>query len=278
MTSCTCTLPMDAANVQLILHEYVNITAQGYFNGYRGTASIAATNQDGQDDRDRYDAVKVTIPPETGGAIASSPDLVGPTPDSALARVLGILTIRQGERETCLLPIMFFRAVQKRQHNRLFAEHVTSPFKHLFYASPHLQWIALYPLVTLRAPALSVAVPAHTNCFILFSAQYLSRGLWEKHRVRRLQWDGIPCSVWTSRNRKPGEPDAGAAEGKPCSTRVHGGGPGTHFPFVAAATALKSKARLFKCLQNLRGCCQRQYTLLSDLLPFTGTLLAASAM
>src|SRR3546814_6812090 len=52
-------LPMNAMNVQVTLHEYVDIAAQGYFQGYRDSFSIAATNRYGQDNRQRYDTVEV---------------------------------------------------------------------------------------------------------------------------------------------------------------------------------------------------------------------------
>lgn len=40
--------------------------------------------------------------------------------------------------------------------------------------------------------------------------------------------------------------------------------------FVAAALALETKARLFDRLEQLRGCFDRQYTYLPDVLPVTG--------
>src|SRR3546814_16126249 len=73
--------PMNAMNVQVTLHEYVDIAAQGYFQGYRDSFSIAATNRYGQGNRQRYDTVEVTIPSEAGGAIASTRDLVRPRSD-----------------------------------------------------------------------------------------------------------------------------------------------------------------------------------------------------
>ena len=185
------TLPMNATGVQLTLHDSVEVAAKGYFQGYRETISIYATNRYGQDKRDRYDIVEVIIPADAGGAIASSRDLVRPTPDSALAGVLAILTVQHGERETCLLLVMFFRTEKKRSESRLFVEHVTSRFRHVFYGSPYAQWVALYPLVTLRAPALAVADPRRANCFVLFSAQYISRGLWEElpSEMVAVEWD-----------------------------------------------------------------------------------------
>src|SRR3546814_15341414 len=87
-----------------------------------------------------------------------------------------------GEKETCLLQVIFFREVQKPQQRRLFSEHVSSRFQHIFYGTPHQRWVALYPLATLRAPALSIADPAHPDCSVLYSAQYVSRGLWEDRK------------------------------------------------------------------------------------------------
>src|SRR3546814_6763407 len=50
-----------------------------------------------------------------------------------------------GEKETCLLQVIFFREVQKPQQRRLFSEHVSSRFQHIFYGTPHQRWVALYP-------------------------------------------------------------------------------------------------------------------------------------
>src|SRR3546814_279495 len=100
-------------------------------------------------------------------------------PDSALARVVVIVTIRCGERETCLLQVMFYRSVQKAREQKWFSNHITPRFHHIYYGTPNQQWVALYPLLTLRAPALSIADPAHTHCSVLCTAQYMSRGLWE---------------------------------------------------------------------------------------------------
>lgn len=174
------TLPMDARNLSLTLHEFVEVAAAGYFNGYKNPITITATNRYGADSRPRYDVVEVTVPEDAGGQIASAKDLVRPTSDTALALVVAILTIRHGERETCLLQVQFFRAVQKTSKQKWLASNILARFPLMFYGTPHPQWIALYPIVTLRAPALKLEDAYQSNHYMLYTAQYMSCGLWEE--------------------------------------------------------------------------------------------------
>lgn len=170
---------MNADGMSLTMHEQIEIAASGYFEGYRSNIRIVATNRYGYNHRNRYDAVEVTIPSDAGGPIASSRDLIRPSEDSALAVVLGILTIRYGAKETCLLQVMFLKAAARSQGRRRLTDGFLQRFRHIFYGTPCAEWVALYPLVTLRAPALKIADPERKNCFVLYSCQYLSRGLWE---------------------------------------------------------------------------------------------------
>lgn len=186
---------MNATNIAVTLHEHIDIAASAYFHGYQATISIASTNRYGSDNRCRYDVVEITIPEEAGGPIASARDLIRPTPDSALALVVAIITIRHGQRETCLLQVQFFRAVQRVRQQRWLANNVLARFPLVHYGVPHPQWIALYPLVTLRAPALKIDDPYQSNHYMLYCAQYLSRGLWEDipSQQTRLAWHlGLP--------------------------------------------------------------------------------------
>lgn len=170
---------MNASSLQLTIHEQVEVAPSAYFQGYRSSVQIVASNRYGQNNRERYDAVEVTIPSDAGGPIATSRDLIRPSPDSALATVLGILTIRHGALETCLLYVMFFRATVRSRSQKWFTDRIVSRFDHVFYGTPNPQWVALYPLATLRAPALKFSDSGNPNCFVLYSARYMSRGLWE---------------------------------------------------------------------------------------------------
>src|SRR3546814_16447073 len=110
---------MIATNIAVKLHEHIDIAASAYVHGYQATISIASTNRYGSDNRCRYDVVEITIPEEAGGAIASARDLLRTTPDTAHALVVEIITIRHGQRETCLLQVQFFRAVKRVRKQRL---------------------------------------------------------------------------------------------------------------------------------------------------------------
>lgn len=197
-------IPIDVTGMQVVLHECVDIAASGYFRGYQSTMSIHATNRYGADHRNRYDVVELTIPSDAGGPIASSRELVRPSEDSALALVVGVVTIRYGEKETCLLQVMFFRTAQKNRQQKWLAKTLLPRFVHMQYGAPNAQWLAVYPLVTLRGPALKIEDPHHPNHFLLYCSQYMSRGLWEglPTEQTRLTWHpALPRSSFSAATR-----------------------------------------------------------------------------
>jgi len=177
--------PMDTTGIDVVMHERLDVAPSDYFRGYKSTISIVATNCYGTNHRSRYDVVELTIPPDAGGTIASSRDLVRPSPDSAFAIVLGIITIRFGERETCLFQVQFLRSAQRDRQQKWLVSKVLTRFPLIQYGTPHPQWLAVYPVVTLRAPALKIEDPFHANHFLLFGVQHMSRGLWESLPVEQ---------------------------------------------------------------------------------------------
>lgn len=167
---------IDASAIQLRLHERICIHGEGLLAGMHAFHVVASGNF-GQTSnrRKRYDTVEITIPRDAGGPIASSSELLRSTEECAFARVLGIVTVQFGEQEECFLYVMFFRRLSSTAGiARNFANTVRA-FPDVLLGKPCEHWVAVYPLLTVRGPALAVPVDSTTDTAIVFSLEYFVR-------------------------------------------------------------------------------------------------------
>jgi hypothetical protein len=169
--------------VEVFLHEHVCIKGEGSLEGY-ADFSIYATNAFGSkyNKRPRYDMVEVTIPITCGGRIAQSAELMRVNDDTAIARVLGIVTLKRYERELCLLFVQFMKKeTPKEKASLTVAAHIRkyiSKMEYVFYGRAVTDWIALYPILTLKGPALNVPDPCHEDYGHVVCMRFVKRGGW----------------------------------------------------------------------------------------------------
>jgi hypothetical protein len=100
--------------------------------------------------------------------------------DTAIAQVLGIVSLKRYEREMCLLFVQFMKKEMPKESLRL-GRHIrayTSKMDYLFYGKAVPKWIALYPIVTLKGPALNIPDPCHEGYGHVLCMRFVSRGGW----------------------------------------------------------------------------------------------------
>ena len=167
----------DGEKIAIRLHDQIVVGGEGIFQGFR-PFHLHANSTFGSAGklRPRFDTVEITIPSEAGGAIASSRDLVRASQDSAYALVIGIITVACWEQEICLLHVMFYRKI-KTKYSKQVMDTVEPCCAGLKYGRPHKQWAALYPLITVKAPAL--AVPDGDGGNIILPLRFFSRADWD---------------------------------------------------------------------------------------------------
>jgi hypothetical protein len=157
----------DFGKVKLMLHDHVRIASDGVFDGFE-EFSVFANGSCGNPKsqlRPRYDVVQITIPRDAGGNIAASRDLlrVGDG-DTALAQVLGIISLEYAGYTTCLLHVAFLcnasMGQQLRESQKYLRKTILKQFN-VHYGYIRKQWQALYPIVTLKSPTLAIADVNH---------------------------------------------------------------------------------------------------------------------
>ena len=154
--------------------------------------SIYATSHYGQrgHERSRYDLVEITIPVDAGGSIAGSKELLRSSTDTdaALAQVQAIFSIDFGNRQDCALAVNFLACAGKlrRREYRIFPG--------IEYGVAKSGWLALYPLVCLRRPALGLADPSRRLAFTVFTIPFLVRSGWADTHVDDDEND--PANTW----------------------------------------------------------------------------------
>lgn len=169
-------------HLRMCLHESITIKGENAMEGY-SDFKIYATNKFGTSStvkKCRYDVVEVTIPLSSGGAIAGASDLMRISDDTAIAKVLGILTLHYYEREMCLLFLQFMKSTFPRQSGSV-TRHIKKYLGlgcNLYYGRGHSNWIALYPLLTLKGPALEILDPYHAGYSHVLTMQFVCRGGW----------------------------------------------------------------------------------------------------
>lgn len=167
-------------DLQIHIHEHITIKGEGALFGY-SDFRVYATNKFGNSAKPRYDIVEITIPSSSGGQIAGAADLIRVTEDTALAKVLAIVTLRYYEREMCLLFVNFMKKVLPsegaawKRHLRKYTNGVDN---NTFYGKAHPYWIALYPILTLKGPALEVPDAYHNGFGHVFPTKFFCRGGW----------------------------------------------------------------------------------------------------
>jgi hypothetical protein len=170
-------------NMKIALHEHILIKGEGIMEGY-SDFRIYATNKYGTSKRvkkSRYDVVEVTIPRERGGNIAANDNLMRVNKDTAIARVLSIVTLQYYERELCLLFLQFMKKSFPEGRQGTFKRHVNRYLKdenNIFYGKGQRTWLALYPLITLKGPALHIKDPYHEEFGHVLPLKFICRGGW----------------------------------------------------------------------------------------------------
>lgn len=85
------------------LHGHITIASTGTFEGF-STFSIYANRAYGSVKQlARFDIVEIAIPADAGGGVAENPRLLRTSPDTAIAVVVGILTVAELSNEVCIL-------------------------------------------------------------------------------------------------------------------------------------------------------------------------------
>lgn len=169
-------------NMNIILHEHILIKGEGIMEGY-SDFRIYATNNYGTSKvkKSRYDVVEVTIPQDCGGNIAGNDNLMRVNKDTAIARVLAIVTLQYYERELCLLFLQFMKKTFPEGRQGTFKRHVNRYLKedsNIYYGRGQRTWLALYPLITLKGPALFIMDPYHEDYGHVLPLKFICRGGW----------------------------------------------------------------------------------------------------
>lgn len=189
---------ISLGNLKVLIQD--NITIGGGYGAFEGfeTFTIHATSSFGTGQtplqdmtgqrRERYDLVEVTIPIECQGNIAGNKHLLRTSDEFAVAQVRAIVVLKLAYTEVPLLFLMFLRkgyannssncprGISKETNKRLM-EYIPK-LSLVEYGCPVKEWLALYPIVTLKAPVLGVKDSTQPGFFHVFPLRYLSRENW----------------------------------------------------------------------------------------------------
>jgi hypothetical protein len=187
---------LDLQKIEFVFHDHLTIAGRGIFNGFN-MFNIFATSfyGDKHHRRERYDIVEVVIPMSAGGEIAGSDKLLRTSDDSAFAKVLGIIEVRGMRQNLCLLQVAFLTTGAKQQRSGFDKMCSNTRIAGMYYGQVNTRWVALYPLQTIKAPAL--AIPDHKvrgnnvvkGWYFVFALQYFLRGGWSTEIEYDNDWE-----------------------------------------------------------------------------------------
>lgn len=215
---------ISPGNLEIVVQDH--ITLGGGFGAFEGfeTFTIHATSSFGRGDtalqkitsttRDRFDLVEVTIPIECEGKIAGNKHLLRTSDEFAIAQVRAIVVLKLAHTEVPLLFLMFLRkgyssqgadcpkGINKDTNKRLL-EYIPR-LGMVEYGCPVKEWVALYPIVTLKAPVLGVKDFTHPGFFHVFPLRYLSRENWFDQHIHE-QFESRVLSINERLTERTGE-------------------------------------------------------------------------
>lgn len=175
--------PTELPKLQMALHGRITIAGEGTFHGY-STFSVHANRVFGSvNKRSRFDLVEIAIPEVAGGGIANSPRLLRISPDVAVAKVLGIVTVTEQCNETCIMIVNFLRKVSSTDNDKKVlqsAANICRSFGNFYIGKAEPTWIAAYPLHTLKAPVLALPTYTDDTVYFVFPLQFISRDRWKE--------------------------------------------------------------------------------------------------
>lgn len=173
------------------IHKMIQILGKGFFNNFE-SFTLQANAKYGTLRRPRFDFCEIVLPQtmpddvthQTSGFkrqlrvqltdFANSPDLLRPSTDTsntALARILGIISLSYTCKLTPLLVVQFYRKIAFPVELDMLG------LKHVFSGISKEQWVYVTPLLTLKAPVLGIECSPSGSTYF-YTMQYLSRGNW----------------------------------------------------------------------------------------------------
>lgn len=172
--------PTKQNQVELTLHDHISLTPSGVFRGFASFHIYSNRSYGTAKQRPRHDLVEIAIPRAAGGGIADSPDLLRISEDTAIAMVIGILTVSQLNQESCVLIVNFLRTIGEGSNKTIqAASSMCGEFGNFYVGRLESTWLAAYPLQTLKSPVLGVPCGSDETTFFVFPLKYISRDRWQ---------------------------------------------------------------------------------------------------